>query len=53
MRQFIAIKHYNGDLNYSFYDLTQEFFSKNREQFQIEGGWVKNQENISDREVLS
>ncbi len=46
MRQLIATKHFLGDVNYSFYDLTQELVSKNTDKFQIEGGWVKKSENI-------
>lgn len=40
MRQMIAMKHFQGNENYSFYDLTQELAYKNRDRFQ--GGWVKN-----------
>jgi len=46
MRQFIAMKHYHGEVNYSFYDLTQEFFNKNSTKLQTKGGWVKKQESI-------
>lgn len=41
MRQMIAMKHYFGEENYSFYDLLQELGHKNINKFQIEGGWVK------------
>lgn len=43
MRQAIAIKHYEGNVNYSFYDLTQEFLNKNTDKLQAKGGWVKKQ----------
>ncbi len=46
MRQVIAMKHYYGDVNYSFYDLTREFLNKNPDKFQIKGGWVKKPEHI-------
>lgn len=41
MRQMIAMKHYQGYQNYSFYDLTQEFVSENIDKLQTEGGWVR------------
>ena len=46
MRQMIAMKHYYGETNYSFYDLTQEFFKKNLDK-QIEGGWVRKEKRIA------
>lgn len=41
MRQVIAMKHYYGDVNYSFYDLTREFLNKNMDNLQVKEGWVK------------
>lgn len=46
MRQVIAMKHFYGDVNYSFFDLTQEFLNKNQEKSLFNGGWVKKSENI-------
>ena len=46
MRQVIAMKHYEGDVTYSFYDLTQEFLNKNLDKLQIEGSWVKKEKSI-------
>jgi len=34
MRQVIAMKHYYGDVNYSFYDLTEEFLNKHLDKLQ-------------------
>lgn len=48
MRQVIAMKHYYGDVNYSFYDLTREFFGKNMDKLQGTGGWVKQVTNRLD-----
>ena len=45
MRQVIAMKHYEGNVAYSFYDLTQEFLNKNSNKHQVEGGWIKKQKN--------
>jgi hypothetical protein len=44
MRQVIAMKHYSGETNYSFYDLTQEFFTKKLGKH-FEGGWVKREKS--------
>lgn len=47
MRQMIAMEHYYGETDYSFYDLTQEFF-KNTLDRKIEGGWVRKEKTISN-----
>ncbi len=44
MRQMIAMKHYYGDINYSFYDLTQELV-KNSNGSKIKRGWIKKQKS--------
>lgn len=49
MRQCIAIKHYQGNVNYTFYDLTQSLVKQHLQGSKIEGGWVKKQKkNIGD-----
>ena len=52
MRQMIAMKHYFGDVGYSFYDLIQESLSKGLDKFQMEGGWIKKSENITEEEAI-
>ena len=47
MRQVIAMKHHFGDTNYSFYDLTQEFFKKNGDKH-FEGGWVRKEKSLTN-----
>jgi hypothetical protein len=42
MRQCIAIKHYYGYSDYSFYDLAKSF-SEHHMENQDKGGWVRNQ----------
>ena len=44
MRQMIAMKHYYGDINYSFYDLTQELL-KNSNGSKVKEGWIKKQKS--------
>lgn len=46
MRQVIAVKHYEGDTDYSFYNLVQEMLVKNQNKFQAKSGWIKKEEAI-------
>lgn len=41
MRQMIAVQHYLGNKDYSFYDLIQELVHKKIDRFQTEGEWVR------------
>ena len=41
MRQIIAMQHYLGNKDFSFYDLTQELVHKNVDQSQSEEEWVR------------
>lgn len=41
MRQVIAMQHYLGNKDFSFYDLTQQLVLNQENKSHIKGGWVK------------